>query len=210
MNTARRALPAMLAALALLVLGGSAAAAPGPPQVGDVGRVLAAQLDASGVPGGAAVVVTADVLPRAEAASVTADRIEALGVGRAGGTRAVTTDTPFVIGSATKSFTALAIMRLADDGRVDLDAPVRDYVPAFELAGGQPVDRITVRHVLQQTSGLDDLAGGPLLASAADGTPRRRSRSSGTPSSRQHPERRSVTPTPTTSWPAWSSRTRRG
>lgn len=61
-------------------------------------------------------------------------------------------------------------MQLVDAGRVDLDAPVRDYVPELKLAAGQPVDDITVRHLLQQTSGLDDLAGGPLLASAADGT----------------------------------------
>ena len=44
-------------------------------------------------------------------------------------------------------------------------------MPELSLAAGEPVDAITVRHLLQQTSGLDDLAGGPLLASAADGTP---------------------------------------
>ena len=119
--------------------------------------VLADQLDASGVPGGAIGVVHASA-------------IEARGVGSTG-QGDVTADTPFVIGSATKSFTALAVMQLVDEGRVDLDAPVREYVPEFELAEHQPITAVTVRHLLQQTSGLDDLAGGPLLASAADGTP---------------------------------------
>ncbi len=119
--------------------------------------VLADQLDASSIPGGAVVVVRDG-------------DIEARGVGRSGH-GAVTPDTPFVIGSASKSFAALAVVQLADRGRVDLDAPVREYVPEFQLAAGQPIDDITVRDLLQQTSGIDDLAGGALLASAADGTP---------------------------------------
>src|SRR5712672_2696898 len=40
-------------------------------------------------------------------------------------------DTLFVIGSVTKTFTATAIMRLVEAGRVELDAPVRRYVPAL-------------------------------------------------------------------------------
>jgi len=131
-----------------------------PPDVvaAQVQHILAEELDDSGVPGGAFAVVSHQ-------------QVEARGAGSAGGDREVAADTPFVIGSATKSFTALAVMQLVDAGRVDLEAPVRDYVPELRLAAGQPVDDITVRHLLQQTSGLDDLAGGPLLASAADGTP---------------------------------------
>lgn len=138
----------------------SAAADERPPGVPieQVQDVLAEQLDDSGVPGGAVAVVSGG-------------RIEARVAGSAGQAREVTGDTPFVIGSATKSFTALAVMQLVDAGRVDLDAPVREYVPELELAEAQPVDDITVRHLLQHTSGLDDLAGGPLLGSAADGTP---------------------------------------
>jgi CubicO group peptidase (beta-lactamase class C family) len=119
--------------------------------------VLREQLDASGVPGGAVVVVSGG-------------RIEARGVGEAGDGRSVTGSTPFVLGSATKSFTALAVMQLVDSGRVSLDASVRRYLPELRLAAGEPVDGITVRDVLQQTSGLDDISGGALLASAADGT----------------------------------------
>ncbi len=128
-----------------------------PPGIENARTVLADQLEASGIPGGAVGVVRAGM-------------IEARGVGSTGHGE-VTADTPFVIGSATKSFTALAVMQLVDAGRVDLDAPVRDYVPGLELADGEPLNEITVRSLLQQTSGLDDLAGGPLLASAADATP---------------------------------------
>jgi CubicO group peptidase (beta-lactamase class C family) len=125
--------------------------------VGNVEDVLRDQLDACGVPGGAFVVVSGG-------------QVEARGVGSAGDSREVTSRTPFVIGSTTKSFTALAVMQLVDSGDVDLDAPVRDYVPEFRLARGEPVGDITVRHLMQQTSGLSDLAGGPLLASSAEGT----------------------------------------
>ena len=120
-------------------------------------RVFAEQLSASHVPGGAISVVTSS-------------GIDAAGVGNAGDAEA-TAATPFVIGSTTKSFTALAVMQLVDSGDVDLDAPVREYVPELSLADGQAANSITVRHVLQQTSGLDDLSGGSLLASAADGSP---------------------------------------
>ena len=120
--------------------------------------VLRDQLSTSGIPGGAVAVVSGG-------------RVESRGVGEAGDGRAVSASTPFVIGSTSKSFTALAVLQLVDSGDVDLNAPVRRYVPELELAPGEPVDEITVRHLLQQTSGLDDLAGGPLLASAADGTP---------------------------------------
>ncbi|MGZ5406102.1 MAG: serine hydrolase domain-containing protein, partial [Nocardioides sp.] len=167
---AGRAARAALTALVLLIIGGagtavspvSSTAVTEHRQAGvsitEVERVLAAQLDESGVSGGAVALVSEE-------------GVDARGVGDAGGDREVTADTPFVIGSTSKSFTALAVMQLVDAGRVDLEAPVRSYVPEFELADGQPVDDITVRDLLQQTSGLDDLAGGPLLASAEDATP---------------------------------------
>jgi CubicO group peptidase (beta-lactamase class C family) len=164
----RRAGTALLAALMLLIIGGAwAAAGPGPQTAGggqrasvsieQVERVFVAQLDESGVSGGAVALVSQG-------------RVDARGVGSADGDRDVAADTPFVIGSTTKSFTALAVMQLVDAGLVDLEASVRDYVPELALADAR-VDDITVRDLLQQTSGLDDLAGGPLLASATDGTP---------------------------------------
>ncbi|KAB7743301.1 serine hydrolase [Nostocoides sp. F2B08] len=155
---AGRALLAAVATLLLALPAPTAGASDSPAALDRAASTLQSELDAVGIPGGAVAVVSDG-------------RVGATGVGGTGDGRTTTADTPFVIGSATKSFTALAVMQLVDAGRVDLDAPVRRYVPELELSPGEPVDAITVRHLLHHTSGLDDLAGGPLLASAADGTP---------------------------------------
>jgi CubicO group peptidase (beta-lactamase class C family) len=84
---------------------------------------------------------------------VTADgQVSAHGVGTTGDGERVTADTRFAI-ARTKSFTALAVAQLVDDGVVDLDDPVRRHVPELRLADGAG-DAITVRHLLQHTSGL--------------------------------------------------------
>jgi CubicO group peptidase (beta-lactamase class C family) len=97
------------------------------------------------------------------------DVVHARGFGDAGDGRA-TAQTPFLLGSTSKSFTALAAMQLVDAGRLDLDAPARLYVPEFQLANQRAADRITVRQTLQQTTGMPATAGGPIVRSAADGT----------------------------------------
>ena len=53
-------------------------------------------------------------------------------VGKTSG--AVTPQTPFVLESLSKSFTALAIMQLVEAGKLDLDAPVQRYLPWFRVA----------------------------------------------------------------------------
>jgi CubicO group peptidase (beta-lactamase class C family) len=73
--------------------------------------------------------------------------------------RAVTAQTPFVIGSMTKSFTALAIMQLVEAGKVQLDVPVQRYLPWFRVADPTASSRITVRNLLNQTSGIPTSAG---------------------------------------------------
>src|SRR5919107_4440201 len=62
--------------------------------------------------------------------------------------RAVTPQTPFILASSSKSFTALAIMQLSEAGKVDLDAPVKRYVPWFRVAVKAASNRITVRNLL--------------------------------------------------------------
>jgi CubicO group peptidase (beta-lactamase class C family) len=73
--------------------------------------------------------------------------------------RAVTPQTPFIIGSLSKSFTALAIMQLIEEGEVELDAPVQRYLPWFRVADEAASTQITVRHLLYQTSGLSTKTG---------------------------------------------------
>lgn len=83
----------------------------------------------------------------------------------------VTPQTPFVIGSTTKSITALAIMQLVEAGQVDLDAPVQQYLPWFTLADTDRTARITVRHLLTMTSGISPLAGGEAFQSTVSMSP---------------------------------------
>ena len=71
----------------------------------------------------------------------------------------VTPQTPFVIGSTTKSFTALAVMQLVEAGKIELDAPIQHYLPSFRLADPDASARITVRDLLHQTSGISTADG---------------------------------------------------
>ena len=68
--------------------------------------------------------------------------------------RPMTPQTPLILGSITKSFTALAVMQLVEAGKVELDAPVRRYIPWFRVADPNASAQITVRQLLYQTSGL--------------------------------------------------------
>ncbi len=73
--------------------------------------------------------------------------------------RSVTPDTPFILGSVSKSFTALAIMQLVDAGKVNLDTPVQKYLPWFGVTDRQAASQITVRHLLNQISGISPWTG---------------------------------------------------
>lgn len=70
-----------------------------------------------------------------------------------------TADTSFFLGSLSKSFTALAIMQLVDQGKVNLGAPVRTYIPWFKIGDGSESSAITVLQVLDQTSGISTQVG---------------------------------------------------
>jgi CubicO group peptidase (beta-lactamase class C family) len=62
-------------------------------------------------------------------------------------------DTIFRIGSTTKTFTGTAMMRLVEQGKVDLGAPVRRYLPDFAVADPAVGAAVTVRQLLNHTSG---------------------------------------------------------
>lgn len=68
---------------------------------------------------------------------------------------AVTADTLFQIQSITKLLTATLTMQLVDDGLVQLDEPVRTYLPTFRSADLEASGRITVRHLLTHTAGFE-------------------------------------------------------
>lgn len=67
----------------------------------------------------------------------------------------VTDTTLFQIGSITKTFTGTLIMRLVEQGKVELDAPIRTYVPDFRVADEDVSARATVRHLMTHMGGWD-------------------------------------------------------
>lgn len=144
MNTT--ALAAALAALAPLT-------GPPPQAPADDGphhrieRYLEERFEATGVPGAAYAIIDLEGESRAAAWGETGDGDP------------VDLDTPFLWGSVAKPVTATAAMTLVEDGLLDLDAPVTAYLPDFALADEDRSDRITVRHLLEQTSGLPEGTG---------------------------------------------------
>jgi CubicO group peptidase (beta-lactamase class C family) len=63
--------------------------------------------------------------------------------------------TLFQIGSTGKTYTSTAILRLVEDGKIDLDAPVRTYVPELKLKDEQVARDVTVLQLLNHTAGWD-------------------------------------------------------
>ena len=65
----------------------------------------------------------------------------------------VTPDTLFQTGSISKTFTGTIFMRLVEAGKVELDAPVRTYLPKLKLSDKGVAERVTIRHLLTHTGG---------------------------------------------------------
>ena len=63
--------------------------------------------------------------------------------------------TLFQIGSTTKTFTATAVMRLVEDGKLALDEPIRTYLPDFTMRDPEVTTRLTMRHLLTHIGGWD-------------------------------------------------------
>lgn len=73
------------------------------------------------------------------------------------GTAPVTPDTIFYIASATKPYVAFALAQLAEEGKLDLDAPVRSLLPRFRLADPGLTETIRVRDLLCHRYGLNSM-----------------------------------------------------
>lgn len=76
----------------------------------------------------------------------------AAGPPRQGSSTPLSGNTPFAIASVTKTFTAAIVLQLVEEGSVELDAEVNDYLPELTIARG-----VTVRQLLSHTSGIADL-----------------------------------------------------
>ncbi|MEO3891507.1 serine hydrolase domain-containing protein [Nonomuraea sp. B5E05] len=72
-----------------------------------------------------------------------------------------TSGTIYQCGSVSKTWTALAFMQLVDEGKVALDEPVRTYLPDFRVADPDVSARVTPRHLLNHTHGIEEDYGDP-------------------------------------------------
>ena len=142
--------------LAVLALG-IGTALPGSVPQGSIEDFIDREMPASGVPGLAYAVVTDGEITS----------VGVRGVVRKGGDAKVTPDTPFLVGSVSKSFTALAVMQLVEGGRIDLDGAVASYLGAFS---DRPGGAITIRQLLSHTSGYSTLQGNTSHADGARAT----------------------------------------
>lgn len=77
-----------------------------------------------------------------------------------------TPETNYLIGSVTKLFTAIAALRIAGQGRLNLGDPITDYL---SVSLPDNADRITVRHLLEHSSGIPDYDGVDNYAEKAPG-----------------------------------------
>ncbi len=132
--------------VALLVSATAVDAAPSraAPDPAALDRYLAGARAATGLPGMAVAVTHGP------------DVVHLAGFGTDGNGGPVTPSTRFRVASLSKSFTAAAVLRLAEARRIALDAPVRRYLPGFATADADASARITARHLLNQTSGIAD------------------------------------------------------
>jgi CubicO group peptidase (beta-lactamase class C family) len=110
----------------------------------EIDRFIASEMAAQRIPGLALAVIQGDQVTYVK------------GYGTTGGGQSVTPQTEFHIASLSKSFTATAVMQLVEEGKLDLDAPVRRYLPDFTLADPGAAEQITLRELLNHTSGLAD------------------------------------------------------
>ncbi|XZE43090.1 serine hydrolase domain-containing protein [Pirellulaceae bacterium SH467] len=81
--------------------------------------------------------------------------------------QALKSDSIFWIASMTKPMTGVCVMMLVEEGKLNLDAPISDYLPEMKnlaLSDGTPA-RITLRHLLTHTSGMAELPGGEAYSS---------------------------------------------
>jgi CubicO group peptidase (beta-lactamase class C family) len=115
------------------------------PDYAAIDAYIQKQMHAWHIPGAAVIIVQADQVAHLQA------------FGQADAKNPVTAQTLFEVASCTKSFTALAILQLAEQGKLDLNTPVQQYIPWFRVADAEASKPITLRHLLNQSSGISGL-----------------------------------------------------
>ncbi len=144
--------PVLIAAGFILfaVLPGSAVDARQAAQSGyaaEIDSFIHTQMDAYDIPGMAVAVVRDREV----------EFIRAYGTANASGDP-VTPDTPFLLASVSKSFTALGAMQLVEAGKLKLESPVQEYLPWFDVEGSGE-EQMTVADLVYHTSGFSETDG---------------------------------------------------
>jgi CubicO group peptidase (beta-lactamase class C family) len=138
-------------ALGLALLGGPLVAQhPASPRFDRIASLAEARMKEYGVPG-----VALGVIADGE------QTISGLGVTNVEDPLPVTAHTVFPIASISKTFAATAMMRLVEQGKVDLHAPVRTYLPDFKVRDEHVSREVTVWHLLTHLGGWEGQVSGP-------------------------------------------------
>src|SRR5688500_13410918 len=87
--------------------------------------------------------------------------IRGLGITNVEDSLPVTSHTVFPIASISKTFAATAMMRLVEQGKVDLRAPVRTYIPEFKVRDEVATRDVTIHHLLTHLGGWEGQVSGP-------------------------------------------------
>jgi CubicO group peptidase (beta-lactamase class C family) len=141
---------ACLLSLALHLLPAAETAAADAPSVGSLDTLrhnIDSVMSAFSIPGAAVALVSRDSIIW----------ISTFGFANQETGERVSEDTHFCIGSCTKSILGMGLLKLLDEGRIDLNAPVRDVVPEVDI--DNPWERthpVRVIHLLEHTAGFDD------------------------------------------------------
>src|SRR5687768_1827541 len=115
-----------------------------PVDFAELEKVIEAELAATKTPGAAVAIISGDKIIFAKGFGTTSGE----------GGVPVTADTLFRMGSTTKMFTAAALLRLADAGKIKLDAPIGNYLKNLPPR----IAALTAHQLLSQSSGLRDFA----------------------------------------------------
>lgn len=128
----------------------SAATTAAPLDPGRLEAWITERMDASGIPGAAVAIVQGG------------RTMHLRGYGTTGGAdRSVSDSTPFLIGSASKPFTANVVLQLADEGVLSLDEPALPHVAELVPAPPDGFEHATIRQLLTHTAGLSTYVGLP-------------------------------------------------
>ena len=143
------------------------AAAEGAPEIGDRSadeRVLAAESSSSSTRGGPVRAALQQGLDKLHADGVVGtvarvldgrDKIDARsGTARVDGSAPIPFDAQFRMGSNTKTFVAIVVLQLVDEGKLRLDDTVDRWLPGLVSGNGNDGTKITIRQLLQHTSGI--------------------------------------------------------